>query len=107
MSKTVQVQRHGQGSQKPAQRQAQKILHSPTLNTVIMVEDAIKGWYNSEISIPQLKKVLPKQVNHNTLMSILEYLEASNKIAVSLRGIVWIQNDNPNLRKAIREGTEM
>jgi hypothetical protein len=72
-----------------------------------MVEDAIKDWYNSEISVPQLKKVLPKQVNHNTLMSILEYLEASNKIAIGLRGIVWIQNDSPILRKALRESTEM
>jgi len=103
MAKTVQVQKSRQDSQKTAPN----FLHSPTLNTVMMVEDAIKDWYNSEISIPQLKKVLPKQVNHTTLMSILEYLEASNKIAVSLRGITWIQNDNPNLRKAIREGREM
>lgn len=103
MSKTVQVQKSRQDAQKPAP----KFLHSPTLNTVIMVERAIKASDNSVMSIAQLKKVLPKQVNHITLMSILEYLEASNKIAVGLRGITWIQNDNPNLRKAIREGREM
>jgi len=103
MSKSVQVQKSSQDARKAAP----KFLHSPTLNTVMMVEDAIKGWYNSEISISQLKKVLPKQVNHTTLMSILEYLEASNKIAVGLRGIVWIQNDSPKMRKAIREGTVM
>jgi hypothetical protein len=103
MSKAVQVQK----SRQDGQKSTPNFLHSPTLNTVVMVEDAIKTWYNSEISIPQLKKVLPKQVNHNTLMSILEYLEASNKIAVGLRGIVWIQNDSPKLRKAIREGTVM
>ncbi|MFA6330371.1 MAG: hypothetical protein WCX64_06900 [Candidatus Micrarchaeia archaeon] len=106
MSKTVQVQKSRQAP-RISQEAAPKFLHSPTLNTVIMVEDAIKDWYNSEISVPQLKKVLPKQVNHNTLMSILEYLEASNKIAIGLRGIVWIQNDSPILRKALRESTEM
>ena len=103
MSKAVQVQK----SRQDAQKSVPQFLHSPTLNTVIMVEDAIKGSDYSAVSIPQLKKVLPKQVNHTTLMSILEYLEASNKIVVGLRGITWIQNDNPNLRKAIREGREM
>lgn len=106
MAKTVQVQKSRLDA-RTSKEAAPKFLHSPTLNTVIMVEDAIKDWYNSEISIPQLKKVLPKQVNHTTLVSILEYLEASNKIAVGLRGIVWIQNDSPKMRKALREGIEM
>ena len=39
--------------------------------------------------IPELKKNLPKQVNHNTLMQILAYLEESNKISVSLKGVTW------------------
>ena len=84
-----------------------KIKHSPTLNTILMVEEVIKNADESIVTIAYIKKNLPRQVNHNTLMQILEYLEESNKIAVSLKGITWIHNNNPNLRKAISEGLEL
>lgn len=81
--------------------------HSPTLNTVMMVEEALRNSEESIVTIAELKRLLPKQVNHNTLMTILEYLEKSNKIAVTLRGITWIQNENTNLKKAISTGLEL
>jgi hypothetical protein len=81
--------------------------HSPTLNTVIMVERVLENMNESIITIPQLKKILPKQINHNTLKIILEYLEKSNKIAVSIKGISWIHNTNVNLRNAINNGLEL
>lgn len=62
---------------------------------------------DSAIKIADLKRKLPKQVNHNTLMSILEYLEESNKIAVGLKGITWIHNSNPRLKAAIQKGFEV
>ena len=67
-----------------------------------MVEKALKS--DSLITIAQLKRKLPKQVNHNTLISILEYLEQSNKIVVSIKGITWVHNKNPKLKKAIEKG---
>ncbi len=81
-----------------------KLEHSPTLNTVIMVEETLKRMDESIVKIAELKRRLPKQINHNTLKLILEYLEESNKIAVTMKGLTWIHNSNPNLRKAIREG---
>ena len=72
-----------------------------------MVEDTLRNMNESIITVAQLKKILPRQVNHNTLMIILQYLEYSNKIAVTLRGITWIHNVNPNLRKAISKGLEL
>jgi len=72
-----------------------------------MVENILTNMNESVITIAELKRRLPKQVNHNTLKIILEYLEESNKIAVSLRGITWIHNTNPNLRKAISKGLEL
>lgn len=87
--------------------QVEKLVHSPTLNTVMMVESAIENSDGSAISIPALKKTLPRQVNHNTLMVILDYLERSNKIMVSLRGITWVLNTNRNLKKAISTGLEL
>lgn len=85
----------------------EKPLHWPTLNTVIMVEDTLKNIDESVISIAELKRKLPRQVNHNTLMIILEYLERSNKIAATLKGITWIYNENPNLKRAILQGMEL
>lgn len=85
----------------------QKPAHWPTLNTVIMVEETLKNMNESVITIAELKRRLPRQVNHNTLILILRYLERSNKIAVTLRGITWIHNTNSNLKKAISEGLEL
>lgn len=81
--------------------------HSPTLNTVIMVENTLKNLKGSAVTVAELKRNLPRQVNHYTLKNILGYLEESNKIAVSLRGITWIHNSNAELRKAIARGLEL
>ncbi|OIO80309.1 hypothetical protein AUJ84_04015 [Candidatus Pacearchaeota archaeon CG1_02_32_132] len=84
-----------------------KPLHWPTLNTVLMVESMLRNMNKSVISIAELKRKLPRQINHNTLVLILQYLEMSNKIAFGLKGITWIYNDNPKLKKAIYEGFEI
>lgn len=84
-----------------------KLEHGPTLNTVYMVEETLKKSPESIITVAELKRQLPKQVNHQTLKTILTYLEESNKIAVSLRGITWIHNTNEKLRKAIAEGIRL
>ena len=88
-------------------KQVQKIEHSPTLNTVLMVENLLKNMKESVITMAEIKKRVPKKINHNTLKIILEYLEESNKIAVSIKGITWIHNPNPNLRRAVSEGLEL
>lgn len=81
--------------------------HSPTLNTVMMVENTLKNMDESVITIAELKRQLPREVNHNTMKTILEYLEESNKIAVTMKGITWIHNTNANMRKAIASGLEV
>ena len=81
--------------------------HAPNLNTVIMVERVLKEMDESVITVANLKRKLPRQVNHNTLKVILEYLEMSNKILVTMRGITWIHNPNLNLKRAITEGLEL
>ena len=85
----------------------QELEQAPNLNTVIMVENTLKDMNESVITVAELKRKLPRQVNHNTLKVILEYLEMSNKIVVTTRGITWIHNPNPNLQKAISEGLEL
>ena len=85
----------------------QELEQAPNLNTVIMVENTLKNMNDSVITVAELKRKLPRQVNHNTLKVILEYLEISNKIVVTMRGITWIHNPNPNLQKAIVKGLEL
>ena len=85
----------------------ERLEHSPTLNTILMVENVIKNSKNSIITVAEIKRALPRQINHNTLMVILEYLESSNKIAVSLKGITWIYDNNPTVKRLIATGREL
>jgi len=84
-----------------------KPAHWPTLNTVIMVEETLKNSENSVITIAELKRKLPRQVNHNTLILILDYLERSGKIAVGLKGVTWVYTDSKILKELLRKGTEI
>ncbi len=81
--------------------------HAPTLNTVIMVEEVLRNIDESVIKVAELKRRLPRKVNHNKLKIILRYLQESNKIIFTADGITWIFNPNPNLRKAISKGLEL
>jgi len=85
----------------------EKQRHWPTLNTVIMVENVLKNMNESVITVAELKRKLPRQVNHNTLMIVILYLEESNKIIFTSRGITWIHNTNLNLKKALSGGLEI
>lgn len=80
--------------------------HSPTLKTIKMVEDTLKNMDESIVKISELKKKLPKKVNHITFKKIIDYLEDSNKIVSSHKGITWIFNNSPKLKRAIEKGTD-
>ncbi len=83
--------------------QSQVVLHYPRLDTVLMVEDAIRraGDYPSKA---KLWRSLPKQVMYPTFQLILTYLAQSNKILIAKDGkIVWIAG-NSKLDAAIARG---
>ena len=81
-------------------------VHSPTLNTVIMVERTLKE-ANEVINISELKKRLPKQVMHQTLMQVLDYLQLSGKIIIGTKGILWIFTERKELNSLIKKGFEV
>ena len=70
-------------------KKPQKLEHSPTLDTVLMVEKAIKD-AKEVLSIAELKRRLPREVNHYTLKYILSYLQASGKVEFTPDGVVWV-----------------
>jgi hypothetical protein len=84
----------------------QKLIHYPSLKTVLMVEETLKK-ANKLMTREQLKKKLPREVMHQTLNVILEYLEDGGKILDGRKGILWIYNPSPKLDKAIPEGIEV
>jgi len=78
-----------------------KILHEPQLDTILMVERAIK--YSKDYPTKtELWRSLPKKVQYQTFSRILDYLEASNKIIFNGRTIVWIAADNPKLKRLFK-----
>jgi hypothetical protein len=77
-----------------------KVIHEPQLDTILMVEKAIRG-AKSYPTKKELWKSLPKQVQYQTFNRILEYLESSNKIVIEGRRIIWVFPDNPKLKKLL------
>jgi len=80
--------------------------HSPTLNTVLMVEDVLKNT-GELISVAKLKRKLPRKVMHQTLLRILDYLQMSGKIIIGTKGILWIFAERKELDALIKRGTEL
>ncbi len=80
-----------------------KILHYPRLDTVLMVEEKIKKT-KKYLGKMELWKKLPRQVQYQTFIFIIDYLEESRKIMITKdKKIVWIFADSLKARKLIRE----
>ena len=79
-----------------------QILHEPQLDTIMMVERAIR----KAKSYPTRKALwtsLPKKIQYQTFSRILDYLESSNKIMRKGNMIIWIFPDNPKLGRLLEE----
>ena len=75
--------------------------HSPTLESVLMVEQTIKDSDN-DLGKYQVWKRLPKKMMYQTFQTIIDYLEDSGKILIDKdRKIVWTYN--PQLMDRIRK----
>jgi len=74
----------------------------PNLNTVLMVEDFLKKKRDLPLKLSEIKKKLPKQVMHQTLVIILEYLWKSGKIIYGPKGIQWIYSEPEHLKNMLK-----
>jgi hypothetical protein len=84
----------------------EKVGHSPTLNTVLMVEKTLKE-AGEVLTLAELKRRLPKKIMHQTLISILDYLQVSGKIIIGTKGILWVYTERKELDELIKKGTEI
>ncbi|HIG94902.1 MAG TPA: hypothetical protein HA283_04855 [Nanoarchaeota archaeon] len=84
----------------------QEIIHYPSLRTMLMVERILRE-ADKMIDREELKRRLPSKIMHQTLNLILKYLEEKGMIIDSHKGILWIYNPSPKLKKAIENAREI
>lgn len=84
----------------------EQIIHYPSLKTMLMVERILRE-ADAMLSREELKRRLPNKIMHQTLNLILEYMENRGLIIDSHKGIIWIYNPSPKLKKAIEKGREV
>lgn len=81
------------------------VLHEPRLDTILMVEKAIKDAVEYPTRM-ELWRSLPRKTQYQTFKRILKYLEASNKIVFNKSRIVWVAADNPKLKTLLEESVK-
>lgn len=84
-------------------------MHSPKLDTVLMVEKQLTELLRSRDypTKTQLWKSLPKGMEYQTFKQIMDYLEASNKIIYKDEKIVWVAADNPKLKELFEKSVRL
>lgn len=83
-------------------RHANSVLHYPRLDTVMMIEDAIRD-AKEYPSKRQLWLSLKRKVMYQTFLVVLDYLEKSNKILLNRGKIIWIW-DPEGAKKYLKDG---
>ena len=76
------------------------IIHYPTLKTMLMIEKILRE-ADTVINREEIKRRLPVKIMHQTLNLILDYFEERGMIIDAHKGILWIFNPSPKLKKAI------
>jgi len=81
-------------------------IHSPTLDSVIMVEETMKK-KSAEYTKYQLWQKLPKKMMYQTYNVIFDYLLESGKIMIGKdKKILWLY-DPKGINKIIKSGVKI
>jgi hypothetical protein len=78
-----------------------QVLHEPQLDTLLMVEKAIID-AEEYPTRTELWKSLPRKMQYQTFKRILDYLEASGKIAFDKKKIIYTGVNNPKLEALMK-----
>ena len=87
-------------------KMVETMLHSPTLESILMVEKAAKkhsGMYGKY----QLWKRLPKKMMYQTFQEILRYLAESGKLMIDKDGCVLWTFDPKGIKKILTKGVAL
>lgn len=88
-------------------KENREIKRYPNLSTVLMVEDLLRKHRDMPMKLSEIKKQLPKQIMHQTLLVILEYLWRSGKIIYGPKGIQWVYSSSEHLKKMLEGSLEV
>jgi hypothetical protein len=83
-----------------------QVLHEPQLDTLLMVEKAIID-ADEYPTRTELWKSLPRKMQYQTFKRILDYLEASGKIAFDKRKIIYTGVNNPKLEALMKSSVRI
>lgn len=83
-----------------------RVLHEPKLDTLMMVEKAVldSAEYPTRM---ELWRSLPKKMQYQTFKRVLDYLEASGKIAFNEDKIIYTGVNNPKLRALLNSAVRV
>jgi hypothetical protein len=82
------------------------MLHSPTLDSVIMVEETIQK-YSQKYGKYQLWKKLPRKMMYQTFLIILNYLKSSGKLIIDKDGCIIWTHDSKGIKKILSTGVKL
>ncbi len=85
--------------------QTVQILHYPTLKTVLLVEEILKG-AKEPLSRYEVMKRAKNKIMRQTLNTIIEYLEKRGMVLDSEKGIIWTYMPPAKLQKWLKESVE-
>jgi len=83
-----------------------QVLHEPKLDTLLMVEKAIMD-ADEYPTRTELWKSLPRKMQYQTFKRVLDYLEASGKIAFDKRKIIYTGVNNPKLEALMKSSVRI
>ena len=85
---------------------SQTVLHYPRLDTILMIEEVLKK-ADFTLSKNEILRRLPKQVMRQTLNLtlnvVLDYLEEKGVIMIGNKGVLWVENNSPKMKKLLKE----
>lgn len=86
--------------------QKTKVVHYPTLKTVLAIEEVIR---NADLAVSrnQILDRLPSKAMRSTLNFALDYLEGRGMILETSKGFIWTYNPSKKLRDAENKGLEV
>jgi hypothetical protein len=93
--------------QKSEKKMQLSTTRSPNLSTILMVETVLRKHRATPMKLAELRRRLPRQVMHQTLGAILEYLHASGKIIYGPRGVQWIYNEPEHLKRMLNGALQL
>jgi hypothetical protein len=83
-----------------------QVLHEPQLDTLLMVEKSIME-ADEYLTRTELWKSLPRKMQYQTFKRVLDYLEASGKIAFDKKKIIYTGVNNPKLEALMKSSVRI